>query len=809
MKYHDIREEELKNKITEDYFSPFDCTKIIGNLDFCVCKRQGENEVSDAESLLWAEAKKGNSDIFKSLVQLILTVGKARIFDKFLPPAFLGAFDAEKMTFIPYNEIHEVFYWNDFNWNVAPSNYQTKEFILLHDKVQTIIEEKSLLFYYENDATELKKFIAENFIVGKTGLTKIRIDKNNFISVYGKWLQSVKPTVAARWDIAKNSGIIDADFYLADLLSEENETIKEKLFVLLKKNQYELERKIDDKGFFNSSRTGFTDGQKAHSQFWNRYERPPKKEFWDYIVERRDLLVPQDIRERKGSFFTPQIWVETAQKYLADVLGEDWQDEYYIWDCAAGTGNLLNGLTNKFHIWASTLDKQDVDVMHDRIANGANLLEEHVFQFDFLNDKFEKLPQGLQNILNDPKKRRKLVIFINPPYAEASDKKTLKTGTMGKKGVEQSDMNKQYAELLGQGNAELFAQFFIRIYKEIPDCMLAEFSKIKILQGQHFILFRNHFLAKLEKLFLIPADTFDNVRGKFPIGFFVWDTSKKEPFLSINADVFGRDGKFLGTKKIESYTDKQYINDWIKPYRADVLQNQLIGKFPFKGNDFQNQNLIQIVHQKMPYNTEAGQFFINQKNVLFACVYFAVRKVIPATWLNDRDQFLFPRDSWVNDTAFQNDCLVYTLFKNNIQSRYGTNHWIPFSEKEINAKTKFESDFMFRYISGKIDTNVSFDLFNKVEKKDIKPLEFSPEARAVFDSGRELWAYYHAQKDINVNASLYDIREFFQGRSEGGRMKNGSEDEKYLKLLTDLRKKLTILANKIEPKVYEHGFLKS
>ena len=26
------------------------------------------------------------------------------------------------------------------------------------------------------------------------------------------------------------------------------------------------------------------------------------------------LLVPQDIRERKGSFFTPQIWVEKSQQ---------------------------------------------------------------------------------------------------------------------------------------------------------------------------------------------------------------------------------------------------------------------------------------------------------------------------------------------------------------------------------------------------------------------------------------------------------------------------------------------------------------
>jgi hypothetical protein len=206
---------------------------------------------------------------------------------------------------------------------------------------------------------------------------------------------------------------------LADLLSDENKTLKEKSYVLLKSDHYELDRKIDTLGLFSSKTTGFTDKQKAHTQFWAKYERPPKGQYWDYMVDRRDLLAPQDLRERKGSFYTPKIWVELSQKYIADVFGENWQDQYYVWDCAAGTGNLLAGLTNKYNIWASTIDKADVDVMHDRIKNGANLLEDHVFQFDFLNDDFDKLPQSLRKIIGDNEKRKKLIVYINPPYAEA------------------------------------------------------------------------------------------------------------------------------------------------------------------------------------------------------------------------------------------------------------------------------------------------------------------------------------------------------------------------------------------------------
>lgn len=211
--------------------------------------------------------------------------------------------------------------------------------------------------------------------------------------------------------------------------------------MLLHRNYYEFDRVIDEDDIYNSKRAEFSDNQKAHTLFWAKYERPPREDYWDFMVERRDLLVPQDIRERKGSFFTPQIWVELSQRYIADVLGDNWQDEYFVWDCAAGTGNLLNGLTNKYNIWASTLDRQDVDVMRDRIKNGANLLESHVFQFDFLNDGFSKLPQGLQDIINNKKQRKKLLIYINPPYAEASNKRTLEKGIEGNRGVEQSVTN--------------------------------------------------------------------------------------------------------------------------------------------------------------------------------------------------------------------------------------------------------------------------------------------------------------------------------------------------------------------------------
>jgi hypothetical protein len=796
MKYQNIREEELKNKVAQDYFWLYDCSKIIGNVDFCVSMHKASKEATEQESLLWAEAKKNSSDIYKSVVQLVLTIGKARTFDKYLPPPMLGAFDGEKIAFIPYNEIHDVFYQNDFNWNVTPSDYSSKEFQLIYEKVKNIIDQNLLLFYFEKDDKDLKKFIKENFIPGHFGFTKIKIDKNNFMVIYNKWLQEVKPTIAVNWDVAKKSGIIDGDFYLADLLSSDNETLKEKLFVLLRHDHYELDRRIDESGMFSRKQADFNDGQKAHTQFWNKYERPPKEEYWDYIVERRDLLVPQDIRERKGSFFTPQIWVELSQKYLTDVLGENWQDEYYVWDCAAGTGNLLAGLTNKYNIWASTLDQQDVEVMHDRISNGANLLHDHVFQFDFLNDDFSKLPLPLQTIINDPEKRKKLVMYINPPY---------------KRGLGVANTN-FHNEEIGEAKDELYIQFLYRIYKEINGCKIGIFSKLKLLNAPDFETMRLTFQAKLEKLFIVPAYTFDNVKGKFPIGFQFYDTSKKEIFHSILADVYDEDKNMIKTKWFSNYNNAKFLNKWLISYK---YKYDPIAKLIYNSNDFQHQNRIRITNFETTVLGGDGKFNIDKSNLLISGIYFSVRHCIEPTWLNDRDQFLYPNDGWETDTEFQNDCLAFTLFhsQNRITSREGTNHWIPFTEVEVNAREKFESHFMSDFIKGKPNLpQKSFYtlpiLFEQEESYNRAPIKFSEEATAVFDAGRELWKYYHRQPNCNVNASLYDIKEHFQGRNDTGKMNNKSSDEAYMNLIGNLREKLRLLSKKIEPKVYEYGFLK-
>lgn len=843
------REKEIENKLRKDFFSEYDAEETLGDIDFAVAIPQNGPQLFEQEFLLWAEAKRSNThDIKESIVQLILTIGKARTFDHHLPPAYLGAFDAEKIAFVPYYAILDVFSFSFINWQVAPSNHDSDTFRLVMELIGDALDREMTVFNLTSDERELRTFIRRNFVCGKSKTSKIRINKTNFTAIYQKWLVEVKPSIAVNWDLAKSSMILDADFYLADIMSKDNVylTLKDKLRVLLKRNHYELDREVDEMGLFKSREALFKDKQKAHTRFWNRYQRPPLKEYRDYIVTRRDLLVPQDIRERKGSFFTPAQWVSLSQEYLAKELGENWQEEYYIWDCCAGTGNLLANLTNKYNIWASTLDKADVDVMHDRIRTmnnagvkgheGSNLLDSHVFQFDFLNAPFTKLPEKLQEIVNDPEKRKKLIIYINPPYAEASNARTVSGTGSNRPGLSISVVKETYKKQLGRAANELFAQFFARIAVELDGCKLAVFSKLKTMQGPNFTEFRKNFPAQLRRMFIVPANTFDNVKGSFPIGFQIWDTGTKEEFRQITTDVYNSAEELIGKKNLYAYNNGSLIIDWLHHYDEQVRAKHKQSKnfvplayLRFLGTDFQNNN--GVFWTLSPSSNDLKQVkgrYLTYLYVTHLSVYFAVRLCIAQSWLNDRDQFLFPDEGWQDDKDFQGDCLVFTLFhgQNRISCEHGINHFIPFSEEEVDAKEVFTSHFMKDYLSGLIRKEyqttpikegdaIDQDLFDEnATYRDIHfpPLPMSEAATAVMHAGRAVWRYYHDHAEVKTDASLYDIRLFFQGTHKDAKgkkvMNNESDDPRYNSLMAVLRMKMRQLAEQIETKIYAYGFLK-
>lgn len=784
------REEEVKD-IFQNYFN-------LGNV--------GLGAIDLSLPYIYFEAKHENTDIYRMLAQLLLTIHRDA--EKIDFPEYIGGFDNVKCGIVEFDPLYQALSTaSDMNWLQTPSAVDAKTI----DLVRKFAEGKVTLYQYETDAKELKyalsKIIAGRGLRGQ--VLQKKINANNFVSIFMKWQKELGTNIRdIDSDYNKRAGITPGDFYLADLLSEDNEAISEleRLKILRHGNGYKSNVKIDGRLFTTDYAIINPD---KHNQFWNKYRRPPKREYWQVIQERRDLLVPQKVREITGAFFTPQIWVEKSQEYMAAAFGDAFKD-MYIWDCAAGTGNLLVGLPQeKRNIFASTLMEPDVEIMRQN----SNLFENQVFQFDFLNDDFKpvrdggKMPDRLYDIIQNDEKRKNLIIYINPPYAEAANNKKI-AGKNGKKAIEETKIGTRYNDIMSHAKKELSAQFIIRIYKEIPDCIIAEFSTLKAIQAPRFSIFRQTFLAKLQKSFIVPADTFENVKGQFPIGFKIWDTSVKTKIVRVSVDILNRDGEYIGRKNYFSYDNIKFINDWAKIFRAPFNIKNSIATLVGIANDFQQQNLTFITKPYKKVIASNHNFQITENNLIQSAIYLAVRHAIPATWLNDRDQFLYPTSRPINDTdnlleaqqeflyesdaEFKNNCLIYTLFhtQNHISSNDGTNHWIPFTEDAVGCASAFDSNFMSRFL---VARNI--------------PADLSPAALGVYNAGLATWRYYHA-RGANPNASLYDIKEFFKGRKDNGKMNNKSSDAEFNRLESNLTNAMRELAGDIEPKIYEYGFLR-
>jgi len=194
------------------------------------------------------------------------------------------------------------------------------------------------------------------------------------------------------------------------------------------------------------------------------------------------------------------------------------------------------------------------------------------------------------------------------------------------------------------------------------------------------------------------------------------------------------------------------------------------------GSDFQNQNDNYIMNCK----NSGGKWNPCDDNAEPLLVEYAIRHCIPATWLNDRDQFLAPKSTWENDRHFIADCVVWSMLNNAINIEKGENHLNPFMAKEVGCETPFGSKF-------------GSELICSIELTDI--------GKETLEAGRDLCKHYYKQMEAIPGASISDIRRYFkQGKGK-------SKDEIFNGLDAELRAKCAILQENIRIGAYKHRFL--
>lgn len=760
---------------------------------------------------IWFEAKDASTAPVLMFAQLLFYVRDARKKGEHIPP-FLAVIDREKAAIMETVQALPIMTDKTIKWPKSASQVDKK----IAAQAAPYIETHFVVYKME---THEKEFIGAVKAAIKAGkLVRTPITPDNLRQVFDKWVDMIGREI---------EGVSETDYALLFFADIMHDGIKAAMANLPARLLHEADKPI----FLINGKTYELSSDRGYRNFWAIYHRPPEEEYRSYLLERRDSLLPLDERSFKGAFYTPLHIVDKSYDLLAESLGKNWQKNYIVWDMCCGVGNLEVKHSNHRNIFMSTLDKADIDVMTASHTCAAATK----FQYDYLNDDVtdfgeidysltKKIPKELQQAIADSNEKKKgakkILVLINPPYAEAMnvDNTTESAGKNAeqKSGVASTKIGASMGDL-GYAARELFVQFIVRIQRELPNATVAIFSKLKYVNSPNFEQFREQWHAKYLAGFVVHSKAFDGLKGDFPIGFLIWDTSKNAPVNEIQTTALDKEGNTVGKKIFYRKIEQLPLSEWIvrprsnkqealplknaitpttstKDVRGNKWADDAIGSMICKGNDFQNAQ-TQTAILSSGY-CSAGACFITKENLWQSAIVFAVRRLIKPTWVTDRDQFLQPTETLTAE--FKSDCLIWMLFNGsnlsaganglewNEQKWSLVNHFIPFTEKEVNANGRFESDFMSTYIA---------------------KIKLSSEAKAVMIEGREIWKLYHATQfpkkirdEFKLNrpdVGWYQIRRALESNSDNENVDFSNFKEAYDSLSTKLR-----------PQVYEFGFLK-
>ena len=772
---------------------------------------------------IWFEAKVwAKISTYEMFTQLLHYVQHNLNLGEDLPP-FLCVIDSEKAAIMKTADAIPLLAKKDIKRWKSASQVTQDALDKVSAYIGTYIVSFRICSHEEEFINTVKSAIQSGDII------RTQITPDNLKQVFDKWIEMIAKEI--KWVDPQDYSLL----FFADIMNDGTLSTHENLPAqLLFKNNTPV--------FWLGGNIYELGNKEWYRKFRSIYDRPPKAEYRDYLLERRDSLIPIDERSFKWAYYTPLHVVDKAYDLLTETLGKNRQREYIIRDMCCGVGNLEVKHSNPRNIYMSTLDQPDIDVMKATKTCVAATR----FQYDYLNDDIsdsgdinysltEKLPSWLRDAISSGKK---ILVLINPPYAEATNANNTSDNSKSesKKWVQKTKVA-SYIDKWWYATRELFVQFLIRISKEMPNSTLAMFSKLKYVNSPNFELFRDYRNVKYLNWFIVDSKAFEWLKWNFPIWFLIWKINQlskdKTPIIEISTEILDKNAKPQWEKKFYNLPNNILLGTRIK--RPKVLSDSSIEIIPLKNaispavvikdvrwtkwpsdsiaciifqwSDIQSSNSIALLSSGY---WSAGSIYINPTNLRQAAIVFSVRRLIKPTWINDRDQFLQPNCELSDE--FKSDALIYMLFSwSNLTAsaddleRNGrkwsiVNHFIPYTEAEVWSPDRFESDFMVQYI---------YDL-PVIERGAKQSSPFSIEAQAVLDAGRKLRKAYFEYIDNHTTRDEYKLNRADVWRYQvRNALRKRNESWDYIPVsFAEFESAYKSLTEKLRPLVYEYWFLK-
>jgi hypothetical protein len=369
----------------------------------------------------------------------------------------------ENETFVvPVSDIINYISVKDYQWELAPSSMYKDE-VLINDLIEDEIVRNLYIYNPNNEFREIVNKIKE---VNKGIFVPRTLTEKNIDRVFEYFCNRI--TMKIGKNIIKSNDMVNLFAHI--MLHPDSVVLQgNKLFTTMFKDTIII---------------GNVDNYNGFIQEFSRKYTPKQKHVFTAILDR---LIEDTTRRKQGEFFTPTIWVDKAHEYIASVYGDDWKEKYVVWDPAWGTGNLTRDYSFR-ELYVSTLNQSDIDTANQMGYNP----EATKFQYDFLNDDYEKLPEGLRKAIEEG---RQIIVLMNPPYATSNDLDNTKSDeTLSKKGVSQTNVGLVMKEnKMGGCSDQLYAQFMYRIMTEFKKMNICMFSPPLYLTGLSYKKFREEF----------------------------------------------------------------------------------------------------------------------------------------------------------------------------------------------------------------------------------------------------------------------------------------------------------------------------
>ena len=562
---------------------------------------------------------------------------------------------------------------------------------------------------------------------------------------------------------------------------------------------------------------------KGFDSFFSYFDRTYTPQEKNKFAEISDRLVEDTKRRNTGEFYTPTLFVDYAHDMLTKKFGEDWKEKFVVWDNCCGTKNL----TRDYHfkeLYCSTLENAELEI------SARYNKEATSFQFDFLNDSLDKLPEGLRYSFEDNKP---IIFLINPPYATAGVK-----GEDSKKGVAKTIVNKDMlANNIGACSQNLYAQFLYRITEikkkyNLTNIHIGLFSPTLFLTGSSWKNFRNYFFKEFafDNAVQFKASHFADVADSWGISFSVWSCGETIDKNDFNYNLIDNiDGKIevVGVKDVYNIDGENPASEWVKckekknkvefPNMSSGISikekdtkwdENAFGYIYTDGSNNVDKNTMGVSIFSTPFSNAHG-FSVSISNFTRCTALFSARKLIEKNWVNSKDEYLAPNENHPTYKEFENDSIIYSLFHS--ASNQSSLRDVEYKGKKWDIKNEFF--FMGKdEIAELANENYLDDCYEDCKKSNeryvyslLKNIELSAEAQAVLDKAKELVVKSFKYRSLfNEEHPEYQITNWDCGWYQIKAVVKEYLPNDY-KEFNELYKKL---ADKMRPMVYEIGFLK-